>query len=473
MSTIVWFRNDLRLADQPALAAALLRPGPVIPVYIHSEDGEGDWPLGGASRWWLHHSLARFDEELRQLGSRLILRSGDTETALARLVEQTGATQLVWGRRYEPAARQRDESLKKRFRADGLEVHSFNTSLLWEPWTIQTGGKECYKVFTPYYRKCLETGGIGPELPAPTQLTPPPRWPASESLDSLGLLPKVAWAAGLEQTWLPGSAGAERELARFQSGHWAQYNDLRNYPALAATSRLSPHLHFGEISPRQVWQRLQRWAGKTPAVADPYLRQLVWREFAHPLLYHFPATPLEPLRPDFARFPWRKNRAGLQAWQRGQTGYPLIDAGMRELWQTGWMHNRVRMATASFLVKDLLVSWQEGARWFWDTLVDADLANNTLGWQWTAGCGADAAPYFRVFNPVSQGEKFDPEAVYIRRYVPELANLPDSFLHQPWEAPTLILKGAGVELGRTYPRPIVDHKEARLQALAALATLKK
>jgi deoxyribodipyrimidine photo-lyase len=304
-------------------------------------------------------------------------------------------------------------------------------------------------------------------------LTAPGTWPASDSLDSLGLLPRIPWAGGLASTWQPGPEGAERELARFGGGSWSEYNDLRNFPALSATSRLSPHLHFGEISPRQVWHRLKGWAGPKSAAADPYLRQLVWREFAFHLLYHFPQTPVEPLRPEFARFPWQEDAAGLRAWQRGETGYPLIDAGMRELWQTGWMHNRVRMATASFLVKDLLIPWQEGARWFWDTLVDADLANNTLGWQWTAGCGADAAPYFRIFNPVSQSEKFDAEGAYLRRYLPELAKLPDQYLHQPWEAPAEVLRGAGVELGRTYPRPIVDHHEARQQALEALATIKK
>jgi deoxyribodipyrimidine photo-lyase len=473
MSTIVWFRNDLRLADHPPLTAALERGGPVIPVYIHSADGEGDWPLGGATKWWLHHSLERLDAGLRKLGSRLIVRQGETAEQLAELIDQTGATHLAWGRRYEPAGRARDEYLKKRFRAQGVDVQSYNDSLLWEPWTIQTGGKECYKVFTPFYRKCLETGGVGEELPAPAQLTAPGTWPASDSLDSLGLLPRIPWAGGLASTWQPGPEGAERELARFGGGSWSEYNDLRNFPALSATSRLSPHLHFGEISPRQVWHRLKGWAGPKSAAADPYLRQLVWREFAFHLLYHFPQTPVEPLRPEFARFPWQEDAAGLRAWQRGETGYPLIDAGMRELWQTGWMHNRVRMATASFLVKDLLIPWQEGARWFWDTLVDADLANNTLGWQWTAGCGADAAPYFRIFNPVSQSEKFDAEGAYLRRYLPELAKLPDQYLHQPWEAPAEVLRGAGVELGRTYPRPIVDHHEARQQALEALATIKK
>jgi deoxyribodipyrimidine photo-lyase len=474
MSTIVWLRNDLRTHDHPALVAACARGEPVVPVYIHSEDGEGDWPLGGATKWWLHRSLASLEESLKQHGSKLILRRGNTLAELQSVIRESQATAVYWGRRYEPAAIARDKHIKATLAESGLQVESFNTSLLWEPWTIRTGGNECYKVFTPFWRKCVATGGIDPVQHPPTAFTSPTKWPRSVRLDDLELQPKIAWDKGLAAAWIPGRQGGERELARFSDGAWKTYKQDRDFPSQTGTSRLSPHLHFGEISPREVWHHLHAVAkqnGLPESSAEPYTRQLVWREFAFHLLFHFPHTPLEPLRSEYARFPWKSDARGLRAWQRGRTGYPLIDAGMRELWQTGWMHNRVRMATASFLVKDLLLPWQDGAKWFWDTLVDADLANNTLGWQWTAGCGADAAPYFRIFNPISQGEKFDAEGAYIRRYLPELARLPDQYIHRPFEAPASVLAAAGVELGTNYPHPIVDHGQARLEALDALATI--
>jgi deoxyribodipyrimidine photo-lyase len=454
--------------------AACARGEPVVPVYIHSEDGEGDWPLGGATKWWLHRSLASLEESLKQHGSKLILRRGNTLAELQSVIRESQATAVYWGRRYEPAAIARDKHIKATLAESGLQVESFNTSLLWEPWTIRTGGNECYKVFTPFWRKCVATGGIDPVQHPPTAFTSPTKWPRSVRLDDLELQPKIAWDKGLAAAWIPGRQGGERELARFSDGAWKTYKQDRDFPSQTGTSRLSPHLHFGEISPREVWHHLHAVAKKNglpESSAEPYTRQLVWREFAFHLLFHFPHTPLEPLRSEYARFPWKSDARGLRAWQRGRTGYPLIDAGMRELWQTGWMHNRVRMATASFLVKDLLLPWQDGAKWFWDTLVDADLANNTLGWQWTAGCGADAAPYFRIFNPISQGEKFDAEGAYIRRYLPELARLPDQYIHRPFEAPASVLAAAGVELGTNYPHPIVDHGQARLEALDALATI--
>ncbi|MBS0262282.1 MAG: deoxyribodipyrimidine photo-lyase [Planctomycetes bacterium] len=472
--SLFWFRNDLRLTDNPALAAAIARGAPVIPVFIWAPEDEGDWPAGGATRWWQHHSLAELDSRLRVCGSRLTIRRGPASQIVPELARETGAQAVFWNRRYEPALTASDAQLKTDLKRLGLEVESHAANLLFEPWTIQTGGGTPFQVFTPFWRKCLAQPEPALPHPAPQALPAPAKWPTTIPLDQLELLPRIPWDSGLRQAWRPGEAGALDELQRFLKQGVADYPVERDRPDHVGTSRLSPYLHFGEIGPRQIWHAVREFARRTApregdTVGEPYLRQLVWREFAFHLLYHFPQTPTAPLREAFNAFPWQTNRRALQAWQRGQTGYPYIDAGMRELWHTGWMHNRVRMATASFLVKDLLISWQEGARWFWDTLVDADLANNTLGWQWTAGCGADAAPYFRVFNPVTQATKFDPEGVYVRRWVPELAKLPTKWLHQPWDAPRSVLADAGVSLGKNYPRPIVDHAEARTLALEALA----
>jgi deoxyribodipyrimidine photo-lyase len=475
MTTIVWFRQDLRLADNPALLAAA-GAGPVIPVYLHTPEEEGAWPLGGASRWWLHQSLQRLDENLSALSSRLYLRVGrDSLSLLLELARTCGAGAVVWNRRYEPQAIGRDRAIKQALRDAGLTVTSHNASLLHEPWEIssQTGGP--MQVFTPYWRRCLALGDPPEPLPAPSTLTPPRLLPAQTALEELDLLPRIDWTRGLETAWQPGRAGALRQLETFLENSFAGYSEQRNRPDLGGTSRLSPHLHFGEIGPREVWQAT-RLHGLSHRQAESwrqsqFVTELGWREFAYHLLYHFPQTPEQPLRAKYASFPWKSDAEGLRAWQRGRTGYPIVDAGLRELWTTGWMHNRVRMITASFLVKDLLLPWNEGARWFWDTLVDADLASNTLGWQWAAGCGADAAPYFRIFNPVFQGSKFDPDGAYVRRWVPELARLPTKWLHEPWNAPPATLQTAGVQLGATYPRPYVDHDAARREALAALATL--
>ena len=476
--SIVWFRKDLRVADHPALQAAVNRGAPVLPVFIHAPEEEGEWPPGGASRWWLHQSLARLDGDLRRLGSRLIVRQGAALKVIRQLAHETGAGAVFWNRRYEPGVIEHALKLKRALRDDGLEVESFNGSLLHEPWEIRTSSDTPFKVFTPFWRKCQAEGEPAPPLAAPDRLKSLETWPESVALEELGLEPKISWDAGLCEAWQPGTAGAQAELTRFLDAALAEYSDDRDRPDHNGTSRLSPFLHFGELSPRQVWHAVRKAAAKGSgkrgdAVSEPYLRQLVWREFAFHLLFHFPRTPTEPLRDEFARFPWEEDPRWQRAWERGQTGFPYIDAGMRQLWTTGWMHNRVRMAVASFLVKDLLIPWQTGARWFWDTLVDADLANNTLGWQWTAGCGADAAPYFRVFNPVSQGERFDPDGAYIRRWVPELSRLENEYLFEPWKAPASALREANVELGKTYPRPIVDHAAARLRALEALETLKK
>jgi deoxyribodipyrimidine photo-lyase len=381
---------------------------------------------------------------------------------------------VVWNRRYEPQVVERDRKVKEGLRNAGLEAGSWNALLLAEPWTIRNKAGGPFQVFSPYWRHCLQSLDPAAPLPAPDGVASPRRWPAGEALDALDLLPRIPWDAGIRRDWCPGEASAVRRLEAFVQQGLAGYGTERDRPGHPGTSRLSPHLHFGEISPRQVWHSIATAAARRGIPPETwkswqFLAEVGWREFAHHLLFHFPHTPRLPLRHEFGGFPWRVDPAALRLWQRGLTGYPLVDAGMRELWETGWMHNRVRMVTASFLVKHLLLSWEEGARWFWDTLVDADLASNTLGWQWTAGCGADAAPYFRVFNPVSQGERYDPAGEYVRRWVPELRALPNDWIHQPWAAPRDVLQAAGVRLGGSYPRPIVDHAEARTRALAAYA----
>ena len=475
--TIVWFRQDLRLDDNPALLAAAERGAPVVPVYIWSPEEEGDWPPGAASKWWLHQSLRELARSLENHGSRLILRRGPALEALLKLAAETGADAIYWNRRYEPAATERDAKIKKALDGSGMQAKSYNGALLWEPWEAVKADGTPYKVFTPYWKSCQQRGAPDPR-PAPGRLPQAAATLSSYHLEAFELEPKIDWAGGLRKAWVPGEAGGRAELARFVSEAASAYEEGRNQPAVRGTSRMSPYLHFGEISPRRIRRDTLDAGPGGPAAkayhkgAWSYLREIAWREFAHSLLYHFPSTPAEPLRPEFARFPWKDNPRALQAWQRGKTGFPLVDAGMRELWATGWMHNRVRMVVASFLVKDLLIPWQEGAQWFWDTLVDADLANNTLGWQWTAGCGADAAPHFRVFNPVGQGERFDPTGDYVRRWVPELAKVSGKWVHKPSEAPEQELRRAGVEIGRDYPAPIVDHAEARLRALAAYDEIK-
>ena len=475
-STIVWLRNDLRVADHAALCAAVQRGRPVVPVFIWSPDEEHR-PPGGASRWWLHQSLSRLAEQLATLKSRLIVRAGPALETLNTLIRDVHATAVYFSRRFEPAVRARDAGVERELRAGGIDVQTFNAGLLFEPDVVRTGSGGPYKVFTPFWRRCLSYDAPARPLPVPARLIAPERWPTSLELAELKLEPRLRWDTGLCAAWSPGAAGAAAELSRFLAEGMEDYAAGRDRPDRTGTSRLSPFLHFGEISPREIWHGVTAEARrlhpqKSNAIAEPYLRQIIWREFAYHLLYHFPETPAAPLRAEFAEFPWRNDRDGLRAWQQGRTGFPYIDAGMRELWATGWMHNRVRMAVASFLVKDLLIDWQAGADWFWDTLVDADLANNTLGWQWTAGCGADAAPFFRVFNPVAQGEKFDPQGDYVRRWVPELARLSASWIHKPWLAPQGALSAAGVEPGTTYPRPIVDHAQARERALASLAKIK-
>jgi len=477
-ATIVWFRQDLRLEDNPALSSAATRGGAVIPVYIWAPEEEGKWAPGAASRWWLHHSLSALDASLRPPGSRLVLRRGESLAVLEDLAAECGASVVCWNRRYEPAAVARDRRVEAGLRDRGLLAESFNSALLFEPSALLNRAGKPFQVFTPFWRACLRLPQPSPPRTSPRSLPPPGRWPGSIPLEALELEPKIDWAAGLRKAWTPGEEGAAARLRRFLRAGVAGYPDSRDRPDLPGTSGLSPHLHFGEIGPRRIWHSLQdresrKSPGCSPRGAESFLRQLGWREFAHHLLFHFPGTAEHPLRPEFTRFPWARAPKELAAWRRGRTGYPLVDAGMRELWTTGWMHNRVRMITASFLVKDLRVNWLEGARWFWDTLVDADLANNTLGWQWAAGCGADAAPYFRIFNPALQGRKFDPGGDYVRKWIPELSDLPGAWIHEPHRAPAEALARAEVEPGKSYPRPVVDHSAARERALAALATLRK
>ena len=477
LPSIVWFRNDLRLSGNPALAAAVDRGGAVVPVFIWAPEEEGNWRSGAASNWWLNRSLASLGTELEKRGSRLIIRRGPTDQALNELLTETGAGSVLWNRRYEPTAVERDSKLKTNLKDRGIAAESFHGSLLFEPSQIRNGSGQPFRVFSAFWRTCLTTPLAPPSKDAPRRLLSPDNWPRSLEVSELGLEPAAGWADGLSEAWQPGESGAKYQLKLFQKDAIEEYPSGRDQPGVVGTSRLSPHLHFGEISPGQVWRAvvcmMTDGAIGNHSACNAYLRQICWREFAYHLLCHHPESPEQALRPEFAAFPWKTDQRTLRAWTQGKTGYPLVDAGMRELWHTGWMHNRVRMVVASFLVKHLLIGWQEGAAWFWDTLVDADLANNTLGWQWVAGCGADAAPYFRIFNPVIQGEKFDPSGAYVRRWVPELAGMPDEWIHKPWKAPATILSKAGVEFGKTYPAPIVDHDAARKRALAALQTIRR
>ncbi|MEO6874071.1 MAG: deoxyribodipyrimidine photo-lyase [Opitutaceae bacterium] len=478
--TLLWFRQDLRLQDNSALHAALARGGPVIPIYLWDEAGEGAWRAGGAARWWLHHSLVAMEESLRALGSRLIIAKGNSRALLRELVNTTEAGAIYWNRRYEPASIARDSAIKTEFTAAGLDAQSFNSAMLHEPHTIKNKQGRPFQVFTPYWRTCLALPVAAPMKFSAAAILAPAKWPRSVDLAELELLPRTNWAGGLANTWKPGEAAAAKRLRQFAVKAMDSYADERNRPDHDGTSMLSPWLHFGEIGSRQVWAAVKAQSRDTGVFppsngARVFLTEIGWREFAHHLLFHFPTTPEQPLRAEFARFPWAEDAAGgkLRAWQQGLTGYPIVDAGMRQLWHTGWMHNRVRMIVASFLVKHLRLPWTQGAAWFWDTLVDADLANNTLGWQWSAGCGADAAPYFRIFAPVLQGKKFDPKGDYVRRWVPELGKMPTEDLHAPWAALPLTLQAAGVRLGENYPHPVVDHGAARVAALSAFKQLRQ
>ncbi|MBR9909628.1 MAG: deoxyribodipyrimidine photo-lyase [Gammaproteobacteria bacterium] len=465
---IHWFRQDLRLSDNPALSEAA-SAGRVLPIYILDDDTAGPQQMGGASRCWLHHSLGALNDGL---DGRLRVYRGRADEVIAHLCAQYPVSAVYWNRCYEPWRTQRDQAIKSNLQQQGIGAHSHKAALLWEPWeTLKKDGTP-YKVFTPYYRKgCLNAAPVPPPIAAPTKLTLARGDFGTLDIDQLDLLPGIGWEQPLMEHWQPGEAAATRALQDFIDDGLADYQDGRNFPARDSVSRLSPCLHWGEISPRQVWHAVDL-SGDNSNV-DHFKSELGWREFSYTQLYYFPELPHTNLQGKFDHFPWRRDEALLRCWQRGQTGYPIVDAGMRELWQTGYMHGRVRMIVGSFLVKNLLLHWHHGEAWFWDCLLDADLASNSASWQWIAGCGADAAPYFRIFNPVTQGEKFDRHGNYTRRYVPELSALPDKYLFQPWTAPAAVLAEAGVELGKTYPRPVVDLKESREMALAAFRSLRE
>jgi deoxyribodipyrimidine photo-lyase len=475
---IIWFRRDLRLADNPALRAALDGDfDSIVPVYIHAPHELGDWAPGAAQRVWLHDSLTALSDALEALGSRLVIRRGDTTDVLDTLIAESGATSVYWNRLYDPLTIARDKKVKQHLADNDIETASFKAHLLHEPWTVETQQGGPYKVFTPFW-KAIKNRAVDTPLAAPDAL--PEVWSriGSESLASLELRPKIGWDRGIRETWSPGEDGAHERLETFLADALETYDEARDEPARPGTSYLSPHLHWGEIGPRQIVHRVEEWLDEHRETktlrtqADSFLSEIGWREFAHHVLYHFPATPDEPLDARFKDFPWSDDDDALKRWQQGQTGISMVDAGMRELWETGYMHNRLRMTVASFLTKNLRVAWQHGERWFWDTLVDADLANNTLGWQWAAGCGADAAPFFRIFNPARQGERFDAKGEYVRRWVPELADLDNRHIHEPWNAPANALKAANIALGDDYPEPIVDLKASRREALAAFDEIK-
>ena len=466
---IVWFRNDLRLADNPALRHAADSGRPVIPLYILDQT-PGVRPMGAASLWWLNKALKSLTESLEILGNRLILRKGAASEVLDDVIGHTGATRVVWNRLYDKASIDRDTAIKARLVDTGIDCQSFNAGLLNEPWTVKNGSGQPYKVFTPYWRAAREHLNHVTVEPAPKHLKSPEQFPPTEELSSWGLHPtKPDWSKGFD-LWTPGEAGALDRLDNFLKGPVDGYGEKRDIPGVEATSGLSPHLHFGEIGPRQVWLAARNAAEHGDAAGgevEKFLSEVGWREFNHSILFHWPELLTQNFKPEFDGFPWAKDHAAFEAWTKGETGYPIVDAGMRELWTTGFMHNRVRMIVASFLIKHLLVDWREGEAWFWDTLVDADLPNNVGNWQWVAGSGADASPYFRIFNPIAQGEKFDPQGVYVRRWVPELKNVPNDFIHKPWERALHLPTAAK----RLYGRPIVDHTTARERAMEAYRSL--
>ena len=443
---IVWFRSDLRLADSPALTAAAACGAPVIPLFILDERASGGRAFGGAARWWLHHSLAALDASLRALqsgplnGVKLCLRRGAVLQVLRELLETSGASRVLCNRTYDPVVDALDDTVQQSLGSGGVTFESFPGALLAEPGALRTGGGGPFRVFTPFWNR-LSSLEIAEPLPAPRALMGSEHVPHGMRLEDLGLLPRRGWDAGFPAEWSPGERGARSRARTFLTSRFAHYRTARDLPGLEGTSRLSPHLCFGEVTARQLWRAVLRSpsGGRSELTGNGFLRELGWREFAHYTLHQFPSLPLRPLRSEFEAFRWRDDADGFQAWCRGSTGYPIVDAGMRQLWHTGWMHNRVRMIVGSFLVKDLLVPWQRGEQWFWDTLLDADRANNALNWQWVSGCGVDAAPYFRIFNPVAQSERFDPEGAYLRRWLPELRALPASAIHAPWTAAPEVL----------------------------------
>ena len=470
-TSIYWFRQDLRLSDNPALSKALENDSVVV-IYILDTINADQYFLGSASRWWLHNSLLRLNDDL---DNRLSVYKGDPESIINNLCKQYNTQSIYWNRCYEPWRINRDKNLKKNLQLNSIEVHTFNASLLWEPWEILKKDDTPYKVFSPFYKNgCLNSQLPKKPIKKPNLENILTDKNNKNTIHDLKLIPKHHWHKKLENKWIIGEEAAKEKLSYFLKNGLPGYKEGRNYPAKENVSQLSPHLHFGEISPNQIWTKAKQ--AKSDLISDDdlfhFLSELGWREFSYYLLYHFPTLPDENFQKKFDKFPWKKNTTFLDRWKKGMTGYPIVDAGMRELWETGYMHNRVRMIVGSFLVKNLLSHWKYGERWFWDCLIDADLASNSASWQWVAGSGADAAPYFRIFNPVTQGVKFDPDGSYTKKYLPELENIPKTFLFNPWEAPIEVLNKANVVLGKTYPEPIVDLKESREEALEAFSTTK-
>lgn len=485
-NTLLWVRQALRLQDNPLLHKAVKLNQPILPVWFFSPEEMSPWQPGGASQWWLHHSLVRLTEAYQQHGLPLTLqRTNSVKESLLTLIEDYDISHVIYDISVEPALRRQAKDIEDTLgdmwvTVDGIHA---NTLLTPEQWLSQSG--KPYQVYTPFWkhtskqsiRPPFDFEDIAKQLPALKMDT----CPASLSVDELGLLPTIPWDKEFYQAgWQPGETGAMQALNTFLNDGLAVYKTQRDVPYQSITSKLSPHLHFGEITPATIWKKTYQFVEAkrgegTSLTSDEehFLKEVMWREFAYNLLWYFPETPEKNLRPAFDEYPWANEPGQLAAWQQGKTGYPIVDAGMRELWHTGIMHNRVRMIVASFLIKHLRIDWRHGAAWFWDTLLDADLASNTLGWQWVAGSGADAAPYFRVFNPITQGKKFDTTGDYVRQWVPELANLPDDFIHCPWDAPALVLLEAGITLGITYPHPLVDHAEARQAALAGYELVKQ
>ncbi|WP_323761203.1 deoxyribodipyrimidine photo-lyase [Maricaulis sp.] len=473
-AALVWFRRDLRLHDNPALWAAVRSGRPLICVFIDDPDPEAQLAPGRASRWWLHHSLTALSRSIHQRGGQLVLKRGETAAALTALCEETGATEVYWNRGDSPTRANDDAALAASLATVGVKARGFASGTLFNPATQLNGSGKPYRVFTPYWKACLRAPEPAPALPAPQSLTAF-RPVASDALEDWKLRPsKPDWAAGFSKDWQPGEDGARKRLEHFLAGDLADYPDMRDRPDRDGTSGLSPHLAWGEISPRAIWHTVRNHAenGGNFQGAEKFLSELGWRDFAIYLAHHFGSLRENNFNAQFDHFPWRRNPAGLEAWKRGQTGVPIVDAGMRQLWLTGWMHNRVRMITASFLIKHLGVHWREGMAWFEDTLVDADLNVNAASWQWVAGSGADAAPYFRIFNPVTQGERFDPQGAYVHKWVPELSGLAGKAVHAPWTRPARELATAGVTLEETYPQPVIDLKTGRELALESYQDMK-
>ena len=467
--SIHWFRKDLRLADNPSLHFAA-QNGPITPIFILDtvNNTQKEFNLGEASSWWLHYSLNSLNESL---GDRINCFSGDPLKIIEQLISAYEIESFSWNRCYSPWEIERDTKIKSLLKDNDIEVKTFNASLLWEPWEILKDDNTPYKVFSPFYRKgCLKKHAGPREVVAKNDYSFSDKLASSSDIDSLNLLPKHHWKDKLNKHWKIGEESAMEKYIHFRDNGLTGYKEGRNFPAQENVSVLSPHLHFGEISPHQIWFD-NKSACPEKDVAH-FHSELGWREFSYYLIYHFPFMCTENLNKRFDKFPWSENQDFLLAWQKGKTGYPIVDAGMRQLWETGYMHNRVRMIVASFLVKNLLIDWRVGMEWFNDCLCDADLANNTASWQWTAGSGADAAPYFRIFNPILQGKKFDPDGEYTKHFVPELKNLPSKFLFAPWEADDSVFEEAGINYGEDYPKPIVSIEESRDIALKAYDQIK-